>query len=709
MSWSFNRSMLSWFSPVHWAGFCNIKAFDNGSIKPNVKVEEKAPSNKNDDSTLELPNRPGKESTSSESSEQPHLEVAGSGKHAINDDARVDIPAEEEGVTNKPQVAQEDVNIFTLQEEAGASEDPFVDDQHVVQEPLPESSTSTSQSTTQSEKDHDDTASSNGSQLDDIEGLLLDEHQLDASDVQAGTTAGVGAIPTITSTTSTTPSPESASNVPAAQKGQPESVFLRLSNRVKALERNMSLSGQYLEELSRRYRKQVEELQQSHARTLQEIEEQNHRIRENEEVLRQENVRLREEFSSFRDNLLNWKSLVIALGAIAITQVLVCWIVLRSCRKQAVNSPDRETIDRELAQVSNSGKPIRGKLLRRKSIDGVMSGAHLGLEALKKKRPSEEALNITGTYESLLIEDIGRGDSGRTERKRSKHKHKKTSAPSGYAQQMGNVKTKRATSAEPPEARMTTKPDLIRTESAPEPRRQTPEMSKLDEHNRIDELPLLEDNDEFIIPTASDLSFNEFVPDSTSEMVSKTNGMASSTSSIDSKVASKAGKGRRLSSPAFFKSSFLRASRRSSGKKLIPSQNTSSASSNTSSSGSSSVRININVNHNSGSAVEEDLSLIDAPSLETSVTTTSFSNNNNNSNSGGNEWYKLKKSSSQDKFAKRKAKSESPGTVGNGSINGTDSERKLKTSTSFNGSTSSNEKKIAGNGGSFRRLFRKVF
>ncbi|CAH1396665.1 unnamed protein product [Nezara viridula] len=44
---------------------------------------------------------------------------------------------------------------------------------------------------------------------------------------------------------------------------QKESVFVRLANRIKALEVNMSLSSQYLEELSRRYKKQVEELQRT--------------------------------------------------------------------------------------------------------------------------------------------------------------------------------------------------------------------------------------------------------------------------------------------------------------------------------------------------------------------------------------------------------------------------------------------------------------
>lgn len=50
---------------------------------------------------------------------------------------------------------------------------------------------------------------------------------------------------------------------------QKESVFVRLSNRIKVLERNMSLSSQYLEELSRRYKRQVDDMQKSLNRTLQ--------------------------------------------------------------------------------------------------------------------------------------------------------------------------------------------------------------------------------------------------------------------------------------------------------------------------------------------------------------------------------------------------------------------------------------------------------
>lgn len=56
--------------------------------------------------------------------------------------------------------------------------------------------------------------------------------------------------------------------VSAHGSSQKESVFMRLNNRIKALETNMSLSGRYLEQLSQRYRKQVEEMQRAFNKTI---------------------------------------------------------------------------------------------------------------------------------------------------------------------------------------------------------------------------------------------------------------------------------------------------------------------------------------------------------------------------------------------------------------------------------------------------------
>ncbi|KAK2901509.1 hypothetical protein Q8A67_009624 [Cirrhinus molitorella] len=61
---------------------------------------------------------------------------------------------------------------------------------------------------------------------------------------------------------------QNSSDAPAHASNQKESVFMRLNNRIKVLEMNMSLSGRYLEQLSQRYRKQVEEMQRAFNKTI---------------------------------------------------------------------------------------------------------------------------------------------------------------------------------------------------------------------------------------------------------------------------------------------------------------------------------------------------------------------------------------------------------------------------------------------------------
>ncbi|XP_049338814.1 SUN domain-containing ossification factor isoform X2 [Astyanax mexicanus] len=59
-----------------------------------------------------------------------------------------------------------------------------------------------------------------------------------------------------------------STDAPIHGSNQKESVFMRLNNRIKALEVNMSLSGRYLEQLSQRYRKQMEEMQKAFNKTI---------------------------------------------------------------------------------------------------------------------------------------------------------------------------------------------------------------------------------------------------------------------------------------------------------------------------------------------------------------------------------------------------------------------------------------------------------
>lgn len=72
---------------------------------------------------------------------------------------------------------------------------------------------------------------------------------------------------------------------------QKESVFMRLNNRIKALEVNMSLSGRYLEQLSQRYRKQMEEMQRAFNKTIIKLQNTS-RIAEEQDLRQTESIHL---------------------------------------------------------------------------------------------------------------------------------------------------------------------------------------------------------------------------------------------------------------------------------------------------------------------------------------------------------------------------------------------------------------------------------
>ncbi|XP_062989276.1 SUN domain-containing ossification factor isoform X2 [Elgaria multicarinata webbii] len=72
---------------------------------------------------------------------------------------------------------------------------------------------------------------------------------------------------------------------------QKESVFMRLNNRIKALEVNMSLSSRYLEELSQRYRKQMEEMQKAFNTTIIKLQNTS-RIAEQQDLKQTEAIQL---------------------------------------------------------------------------------------------------------------------------------------------------------------------------------------------------------------------------------------------------------------------------------------------------------------------------------------------------------------------------------------------------------------------------------
>lgn len=155
----------------------------------------------------------------------------------------------------------------------------------------------------------------------------------------------------------------------SAPQAQKESVFVRLLNRIKALERNMSLSGQYLEELSKRYKKQVEEIQKLLDKTILGISEESKKKDERNKQLEERLNVLTANIEELIAERRSWSSTIY----IVIVSSLVTLFVVTFCCK-----------------IPDPVYTRRADLKRRKSIDVVQHNA----PQKKKRRPSDQALKI---------------------------------------------------------------------------------------------------------------------------------------------------------------------------------------------------------------------------------------------------------------------------------------------------------------------------
>lgn len=177
----------------------------------------------------------------------------------------------------------------------------------------------------------------------------------------------------------------------------------------------MSLSGQYLEELSRRYKKQVEEMQRSLERAVAAMGEESRKGEEREVKRMEEIATLKEEItilSKSVETLLydrdSWRSRISAIVQHALLiclEVIVIIVILSYCR--------RGDFEEERFQ-SNTKK----ENTRRKSAENFSS--HTATKKTKKRRPSEIASHINGTYHELMIDD----QSHETKKERKKKRKK---------------------------------------------------------------------------------------------------------------------------------------------------------------------------------------------------------------------------------------------------------------------------------------------
>ncbi|XP_048018962.1 SUN domain-containing ossification factor-like isoform X3 [Megalobrama amblycephala] len=169
-----------------------------------------------------------------------------------------------------------------------------------------------------------------------------------------------------------------SSEAPAHGSSQKESVFMRLNNRIKALEMNMSLSGRYLEQLSQRYRKQVEEMQRAFNKTIIKLqntsrtaEEQDQRQTDSIQVLQAqlENVTqlvlgLSVSVSHLQQEVSDRQSyILLCLVLCVLLALLICVNYRQMCESPALDThrsccPERELLSEE--------EPV---MLRRRASD----------------------------------------------------------------------------------------------------------------------------------------------------------------------------------------------------------------------------------------------------------------------------------------------------------------------------------------------------
>lgn len=193
----------------------------------------------------------------------------------------------------------------------------------------------------------------------------------------------------------------------------------------------MSLSGQYLEELSRRYKKQVEEMQRSFERAVSAMSEESRKGEEREAKRVEEIAILREEIAVLSKSVQtllhdqdSWQSRISAIGQHALLiwlEVVVITLFLSYCRRTS----DFE--ENERIQLKDG----KAEGTRRKSAENFAS--HEAAKKTKKRRPSEIASHINSTYHELMI------DERCHETKKERKKKRKKEAVAGGARIAANA------------------------------------------------------------------------------------------------------------------------------------------------------------------------------------------------------------------------------------------------------------------------------
>lgn len=279
----------------------------------------------------------------------------------------------------------------------------------------------------------------------------------------------------------------------------------------------MSLSGQYLEELSRRYKKQVEEMQKTFEKTVLQMTEERRKSNEREQKYLEQMTNLQEQLLQMASAMKilmedreSWFGNITFMKFIVL-QSLIILGVLYYISKRPQPAPVLVPLSKKLKHKRSQNK------FRRKSVEGV-SGHET--PSVKKRRPSEEALQIarecTENTETEGVENEWQIITRKNRRRKTSilHRNLESDYKTGYGRQ--------------------------------------------DSIGKLQDNPIPLDEEEFIAPVSEPTEFTNKETDKSP----KTNG------SIFTNLKTKTMKTRRLSSPAFLRT-FSRQSTRSTPSPVI--------------------------------------------------------------------------------------------------------------------------------------------
>ncbi|XP_071529628.1 SUN domain-containing ossification factor [Panulirus ornatus] len=216
--------------------------------------------------------------------------------------------------------------------------------------------------------------------------------------------------------------PHTEPKVTSSSPTNKESVVVRLSNKIKALEYNMSISSQYLEELSRRYKRQMEEMQRQFNLTIAALNATSRQAYERDQHHQRDIEKLEEQLvsvSNILDKLVEERetlahTVVEQHLLLMVVEVLVLCVVFAICNRRTnhymdnaliqdrpTQTPGEDHADSSMHQDSGSLLLDRSRSrVRRRSVDSITRER---ASRQRQRRPSEEALKISGTYQDLLI------------------------------------------------------------------------------------------------------------------------------------------------------------------------------------------------------------------------------------------------------------------------------------------------------------------